>query len=433
MDVDRKESTDLLRPKQRQEANGRKASVWQESGGPPDGGLRAYIVVIASFCTNGLIFGIINSYSVIYLVLLKRLESQNVDGATVKASLCGVLTIGCTFAISPVSGILSNFLGLRTTTMVGGIIATIGLALSSFFVDNIDVLCVTYGIIYGLGASLAYTPSLAILGHYFKKKLGIVNGVVTIGSSVFTVSLPPLMEYMINNYGLSGMFRVLAVFGFGIFLCGILFKPVAITKPVNTKKGAWPLLRIIMGVELWKKRRYTLWALIMPVALFGYFVPYVHIKKYIEDLNFENDINMNLPLQGLAVTSAIGRLIFGYLSDRPRVNKIMIQQIMFYTIGTLTIMLAFAKAFWVIAFELCGCKHAAEGIGCMLGLAAYPLCFGPPLAAHLYSTTLTYTLPFILSGITPIVGASLMFLIYFQKRKPNQTETNGHAISLERA
>lgn len=85
MDVDRKESTDLLRPKQRQEANGRKTSEWQESDGPPDGGLRAYLVVIASFCTNGLIFGIINSYSVIYLVLLKRLESQNVDGATVKA------------------------------------------------------------------------------------------------------------------------------------------------------------------------------------------------------------------------------------------------------------------------------------------------------------------------------------------------------------
>lgn len=338
--------------------------------------------------------------------------------------------------------------------MVGGIIATIGLALSSFFVDNIDVLCVTYGIIYGLGASLAYTPSLAILGHYFKKKLGIVNGIVTIGSSVFTVILPPLMEYMISNYGLSGMFRVLAVFGFGIFLCGILFKPVNVTEPVTTRNGVWPLLRIILGVELWKKRRYTMWALIMPVALFGYFVPYVHIKKYIQDLNFGNDINMNLPLQGLAVTSAIGRLGFGYLSDRPRINKIMIQQIMFYTIGTLTIMLAFARAFWVIvlialgmgvceggfialigpiAFELCGCEHAAAGIGCMLGLAAYPLCFGPPLAALLYSKTTTYTLPFILSGITPIAGATLMFLIYLQKRKMNQTETNGHAISLERA
>lgn len=85
MDVDRKESTDLLRPKQTQEANGRNTSEWQGSDGPPDGGLRACLVVIASFCTNGLIFGIINSYSVIYTVLLDRLEAQNDDRASVKA------------------------------------------------------------------------------------------------------------------------------------------------------------------------------------------------------------------------------------------------------------------------------------------------------------------------------------------------------------
>lgn len=52
---------------------------------PPDGGCRAYVVVVASFCTNGLIFGIINSYSVVYLVLLQELQSQNVEHAEVKA------------------------------------------------------------------------------------------------------------------------------------------------------------------------------------------------------------------------------------------------------------------------------------------------------------------------------------------------------------
>lgn len=52
---------------------------------PPDGGCRAYVVVVASFCINGLIFGIMNSYSVIYLVLLKQLQTQKVDHAEVKA------------------------------------------------------------------------------------------------------------------------------------------------------------------------------------------------------------------------------------------------------------------------------------------------------------------------------------------------------------
>lgn len=52
---------------------------------PPDGGCRAYVIVIASFCINGFIFGIMNSYSIIYVVLLKKLQSQNVDQAEMKA------------------------------------------------------------------------------------------------------------------------------------------------------------------------------------------------------------------------------------------------------------------------------------------------------------------------------------------------------------
>lgn len=55
------------------------------NGDPPDGGLRAYTVVLGSFLTNGLIFGVINSYSVIYTVLQKRLEDENVPNSESRA------------------------------------------------------------------------------------------------------------------------------------------------------------------------------------------------------------------------------------------------------------------------------------------------------------------------------------------------------------
>lgn len=201
------------------------------------------------------------------------------------SALCGVLTIGCTFAITPVAGILSSFFGLRTTTMVGGAIGTVVMILLSFVADNVAILCFTYGILYGLGAFLAYTPSLAILGHYFRKYLAIVNGVVTVGSSVFTVRFPPLMEFMITRYDLGGMFLVLAIFAFGLVLCGATFKPFIKKKiSVNSKTGCKPLCRTIVGAVLWKRKRYKLWTICIPVAMFGYFVPYVHIKKYMKDL-----------------------------------------------------------------------------------------------------------------------------------------------------
>lgn len=55
--------------------------------------------------------------------------------------------------------------GLRTTAMCGALLSTLGLALSAIYHDNISVLYLTYGIMFGAGASLIYTPSLAVLGE----------------------------------------------------------------------------------------------------------------------------------------------------------------------------------------------------------------------------------------------------------------------------
>lgn len=71
-----------------------------------------------------------------------------------------------------------------------------------------EVLYVTYGLLYGIGASLAYTPSLAILGHYFKKYLGLVNGIVTAGSSFFTMLMPYVVDYLLVKFGLDNCLRL---------------------------------------------------------------------------------------------------------------------------------------------------------------------------------------------------------------------------------
>lgn len=52
---------------------------------PPDGGARAWMVLAASFLCNGLLFGIINTYGVIYVYLLMDLEKAKVPDAASKA------------------------------------------------------------------------------------------------------------------------------------------------------------------------------------------------------------------------------------------------------------------------------------------------------------------------------------------------------------
>ena len=45
----------------------------------------------------------------------------------------------------------------------------------------------TYGVMFGFGSSFIYSGSLVILGHYFKRRMALVNGIVTTGSAIFTI------------------------------------------------------------------------------------------------------------------------------------------------------------------------------------------------------------------------------------------------------
>lgn len=160
---------------------------------------------------------------------------------------------------------------------------------------------------YGIGAGLAYTPSLVILGHYFKRHMGLVNGIVTAGSSVFTFIIPTLMEYLIRKFGLEGLFRCLAALTAVVMACAVLFKPImreysrrhvqrfplplypiihslVYSFRFRTMFAAPPLpttdrfprrsnfrakLKKVVNISIWKQKRYVIWASAIPLALFG--------------------------------------------------------------------------------------------------------------------------------------------------------------------
>ena len=52
---------------------------------PPDGGFRAYTVLFASFLCNGLIFGIVNTYSIVYVEVFATFTKNGVANAASKA------------------------------------------------------------------------------------------------------------------------------------------------------------------------------------------------------------------------------------------------------------------------------------------------------------------------------------------------------------
>nr|XP_027212840.1 monocarboxylate transporter 10-like isoform X2 [Penaeus vannamei] len=411
---------------------------------PPDGGFRAWLVMLASFLCNGIIFGIINTSGLIYNKISQKLEEEGDPNAALKTSAMTALAIGSTFFMSVVAGVMTDTLGIRVTTFIGGALATAGMFISSFFYDKVEVLMITYGLMFGGGASLAYTPSLVILGHYFQRWMGLVNGFVTAGSSVFTIVLPFILPYILE-IGIQTTFQVLAGITAFLMIAGLVFKPLMPILPQprpvydDTCKGQCKaFFSRIINFKIWKNKRYVIWTLAIPSALFGYFVPYVHLVKHVK-LILGQDTESQILIQCIGATSGLGRILFGFIADCPWVNRIILQQISFFCIGTLTMLITAANAmpFFIvialfmglfdgcfisllgpIAFDIVGTAGASQAIGCLLAFCSIPLTCGPAIAGYIYDQLGSYLIPFLCAGIPPIVGSLVLFSISCMKQPP---------------
>ena len=161
----------------------------------------------------------------------------------------------------------------------------------------------------------------------------------------------------------------------------------------------------LVNVENWKNTKYVIWTIAAPIAFFGYFVPYVHIVAYVRDILPDSSGGESL-MTCIAVTAGVGKIVFGWVADRPNVNPICLQQISYVFLGVTTMLYATAPYFGEyayasliafslvmglfdgcfstmlgpIAVQICGQNGASQAIGFLLGLCSFPLSLGPLFA-----------------------------------------------------
>eukprot|EP00092_Neocalanus_flemingeri_P032266 GFUD01035077.1.p1 GENE.GFUD01035077.1~~GFUD01035077.1.p1 ORF type:complete len:470 (+),score=60.91 GFUD01035077.1:250-1659(+) len=439
----------------------------KEENHPPDGGFWAWLVMGSCFLANGIVFGIINTFGILFVKLKADMEEAGVEDAATKCALVGSLTIGTTFFLSFLVGMLADKIGLRATSVLGGVLATLGMGLSTVGYKHIEALYVTYGLLFGAGASLVYTPSLTILGHYFKRRLGIVNGIVTSGSSIFTIGLSYTNQYILEHHGLLPCLQLLAGLSSLLILCGLTFVPVLQTDDGQClenqeKSKTRKTIEKLVYLENWKNKRYIIWTVAIPLAQFGYFVPYCHLPQFAKDIPLDINEQANGEkaaqlIMCLGISSGIGKLASGFIADLPAINRngnrIVLQQISFVSIGLCTMVLTAAQLFNTnvfevlvlmccilglfdgvfitmigpVAYDICGPKGAGQAIGFLLAMCSIPLTIGPPVAGFIYDKVGNYTAAFLLAGFPPLVGAGVMMVIRcYPATEEAKVEETGH-------
>ncbi|XP_027294109.2 monocarboxylate transporter 10 isoform X1 [Cricetulus griseus] len=378
----------------------------------------------------------------------------------VQASWVGSLSMGMIFFCCPIVSVFTDMFGCRKTAVVGAAVGFIGL-MSSSFVSSIEPLYLTYGIIFACGCSFAYQPSLVILGHYFKKRLGLVNGIVTAGSSVFTILLPLLLGNLTERVGLFNTLRVLCIFMFVLFLAGFTYRPlVSSVKEKESESSRFSFFsrrtfsppKKFFNFAIFKVTAYAVWAAGIPLALFGYFVPYVHLMNYVKE-RFQDEKNKEVLFMCIGITSGVGRLLFGRITDYvPGMKKVYLQVLSFFFIGLMSMMIPLCSTFGgliavclimglfdgcfisimaPIAFELVGPQDASQAIGFLLGFMSIPMTVGPPVAGLLHDKLGSYDVAFYLAGIPPFIGGAVLCLIpwiHSKKQRETTKSTGGEKM-----
>ena len=66
-----------------------------------------------------------------------------------------------------------------------------------------------------------------MIGQYFSKRRSLANGLSLAGASVGQFALPPLLQYLLDNFYLKGTLLLLGAIYLNVIACGLLYRPPA--------------------------------------------------------------------------------------------------------------------------------------------------------------------------------------------------------------
>ncbi|TMS01436.1 monocarboxylate transporter 12-B [Larimichthys crocea] len=164
-------------------------------------------------------------------------EFQAHFGADYSATAWIHSLVDCTTMLcAPVGSLVGNRWSCRVSVMLGGLLSSCGLLLSSFS-TSLELLYFNMGVLTGVGFALCYTPAIAMVGCYFRQRKALAYGIAMSGSGIGTFVLAPVVQLLIELYSWRGALLVLSAFVANLCVCGALLRPITVRKDEEEAAG----------------------------------------------------------------------------------------------------------------------------------------------------------------------------------------------------
>lgn len=163
----------------------------------PEGGTRAWLVVLGSFSGMVAALGIMNTIGV-YESYLARHQLASYSAASIGwiLSIYVFLAFGAGLVIGPVFDVH----GPRWLLFAGSILIILATMLLGVCTQYWHFIIV-FGILAGVGTALIFTPTIAAVGHFFYEKRGNATGVAAMGGAIGGIVFPLMLQNLFPKVG----------------------------------------------------------------------------------------------------------------------------------------------------------------------------------------------------------------------------------------
>ncbi|XP_076223668.1 monocarboxylate transporter 5 isoform X3 [Nomia melanderi] len=196
-------------------------------------------------------------------------------------------------------------------------------------------------------------------------------------------------------------------------------------------------LQEILDISIFKDPVFVLFTFSNFCTSIGFNIPYVYILPQAEEHGInKKDASYLLAIIGIANT--VGRIVLGYISDKPWVNRLLTYNLCLTICGLSTILSTECTSFATFAIysfifgftsgayvgltsvllvDLLGLHRLTNTFGLLLLFQGFASLLGPPIAGCLYDALETYNPGFFTAGAMITISGLILFFIPLIKKK----------------
>ncbi|PYH93117.1 MFS general substrate transporter [Aspergillus ellipticus CBS 707.79] len=277
----------------------------------PEGGLRAWLVVLGSWCAMIPSMGLLNTISVLHAWTSTHQLANYSDSSV--GWIFGVFSFFLYFGGAQVG---ADALGLTGPIFDSHgplpvvIPGSIGLIISVFcFSASTEYyqIMLSFSVLGGVSSCCLFTPAISAIGHWFNVRRGIATGIACTAGGLGGVFFPLIIIYVGPELGFAWALRIIGIICF--VMCGLACILLKTRLKPDQSRG--------MGIDLRALREpnYALTTLAVWLVEFAVFVPYTYISSYGIYANIGTSLSYKLCVF-LNVGAIPGRAFPGLLADR---------------------------------------------------------------------------------------------------------------------